>query len=74
MSSPSEDDWLEIHKKAWKDPDFKAHLESDPTGALHSYAESVGKKFTQLVKMPEEPNAELAEFIDENFKAPPACC
>ncbi len=74
MSSPTEDDWLEIHKKAWTDSAFREHLESDPTGALHAYGESVGKKYTQLVKMPDAPNKDLEKYIGDEYKAPPACC
>ena len=74
MSSPTEEDWLKIHQKAWTDPDFRQHLESDPTGALHAYGKSVNKTFTKLVTMPDKPDDDLDDMIKHKYKAPPACC
>ncbi|WP_223422338.1 nitrile hydratase subunit alpha [Tateyamaria pelophila] len=74
MSSPTDEDWLEIHKKAWTDPAFRENLESDPTATLRAYGESVGKTYTQFVKMPPAPNEDLEKYVGDEYKAPPACC
>ena len=47
--------WGQIIAKAWKDPEFKTLLESDPTAAIHQFASENGGHCGDLMSVPERP-------------------
>jgi hypothetical protein len=75
-------DWGKIHAKAWREPDFRKLLESDPTKAVREYEKSIGRKpgyFTQIVRLPNYPTQKTAASIPEEVLEraapwPPWCC
>jgi hypothetical protein len=73
---PTNSDWGNIHAKAWKDPQFRQLLETDPTQAVQVYANEVGKSFAQIVTVAPAPNPQdiPEEFWPLLHQTPPACC
>ena len=76
MTAPTNEDWGKMHAKAWKDPEYRAMLEQDPTAAVHAYGEEVGKTFTQIVNIGEKPSDASDDDLHnhDDAVAPPACC
>jgi len=72
------EDWGEIHKRAWLYPDFKKKLEEDPTAAINEYGDSLKppKKFTRKVIVRDPPAADeiKPEFLQFVNPFPPSCC
>jgi hypothetical protein len=78
----SDEDWGKIHAKAWLDPEFRALLESDPTGAIRAYEKSAGYKpgyFDKIVRVGKPPSKKAMNKADPEILAaaapwPPWCC
>jgi hypothetical protein len=72
----TKEDWGKIHAKAWKDPNFRQLLETDPTQAIKNYGVEVGQTFDQIVIV--DPPPDLTKIPEELWpllhQAPPACC
>ena len=62
---PSHDDWNKIHAKAWKDPEFRELLETDPRKAVDQWGAERGVKFDKVVHTADPTDGDVA---------PPACC
>jgi hypothetical protein len=67
------EDWGNIHAKAWRDPEFKRLLETDPTKAIRDYGQSIGKTFDKIVFVRPRPNI-ADEFLPFVNPFPPSCC
>ena len=74
LSEISNQDWAKIHAKAWRDPQFRALLESDPTAAIKQYGNEVGKTFTRILKLKDRPKNVADADLDQEESGPPACC
>ena len=74
MSEISNEEWGKIHAKAWRDPKFRALLESDPTAAIKQYGKEVGKLYTKIVKLEARPPDVSDADLDQADQFPPACC
>jgi hypothetical protein len=74
MTEVTNEDWGKIHAKAWKDPEFRKKLESDPTAAIHQYGKENGKTFTKLVRTPEKPHGADEAHLHKAHDYPVACC
>jgi hypothetical protein len=66
----TKDDWAKIHAKAWKEPEFRYLLETDPTKAIKEWAHAAGRTVEKIV--------DLSDWIkkeerDWNY-GPPSCC
>jgi hypothetical protein len=73
---PTKEDWGKIHAKAWKDPQFRQLLETNPTEAVKKYGNEVGKAFDKIVAVdpPPNPGDVPEELWPLLHQAPPACC
>jgi hypothetical protein len=77
MSQISDADWGKIHAKAWRDPEFRRLLETDPTQAIHSYAKEAKialTKDTKLVTLREKPADIPDQYLDKVHQSVPWCC
>jgi len=76
-SELTDDDWGRIHGWAWRDPDFKHLLETDPSAAVKRYADQHshlrGKK-VRIVKIRPRPKGVDDDFLDDINPFPPSCC
>jgi len=70
MANLTKDDWVEIHAKAWKDPKFRYLLETDPTAAIKSWAQEVGRTVDKIVDLSDWIKKDEADW---NY-GPPSCC
>jgi hypothetical protein len=68
------EDRSKIHAKAWRDPVFRALLESDPTKAVEVYGKEVGKTFDKILKWDPKPEGVVGEHLVEYHRPPPSCC
>ena len=74
MAELTNEDWSKIHAKAWRDPDFRALLEQDPTKAVKDYGKEVGKTFDKILKLDPKPEGVADESLEGLHRSPPACC
>jgi hypothetical protein len=70
----SNEEWGKIHAKAWRDPEFKRLLETDPTKAIRDYGKEVGKTFDRIVTVRDKPTDVSEEHWPTFHQVPPACC
>jgi hypothetical protein len=68
-SDLTKQDWVEIHAKAWKDPVFKALLETDPTTAVRLWAAERKRAVNKIVDLSQWVMIDL----DDPYPAP-SCC
>lgn len=75
MADITGDDWGEIHAKAWRDPDFKRLLETDPTAAIRLYGNGCKppKVFDRIVFVRPKPDID-DKFLPFVNPFPPSCC
>ena len=71
MANLTKNDWIEIHAKAWRDPDFRYLLETDPTAAIKSWAFAAGREIDRIVDLSDWINPD--DECDWNYGAP-GCC
>lgn len=75
MGAPTKADWGRIHAKAWKEPEFRKLLETDPTKAVNTWAKDNGKSFDKLMKIAPKPTGEPDKLHKSPVATtPPACC
>ena len=75
MPAPTKKDWALIHAKAWKDPKFRALLETDPKKAITAYAKEHNKTFDKIFKVAAKPKGVADEHLHKvDMSHPPACC
>jgi hypothetical protein len=74
-------DWGKIHKKAWKEPDFRTQLEQDPTAAIklylsHKLHRDMTLETIKIVKLRPAPDPDDVpeDFWDDVNPFPPSCC
>jgi hypothetical protein len=74
-------DWGKIHAKAWREPDFRTLLETNPTEAIRTYErleKERGRRLNLkvLVKVAPAPDPkEIPECFWEDINPfPPSCC
>jgi hypothetical protein len=79
-------DWGKIHAKAWKEPEFRTLLETNPTGAIREYERIENERrekegeprlyFKVLLKLAPAPDPkEIPECFWEDINPfPPSCC
>jgi hypothetical protein len=70
------EDWGAIHAKAWREPNFKILLETDPTAAIKLYGSELKppKTFDRIVIVREPPVGVDPEFLPFVNPFPPSCC
>ncbi|MFM7169305.1 MAG: hypothetical protein ACKOYH_00405 [Cyanobium sp.] len=68
---PDKQDWIDMHKYAWQNAQFKQLLETDPAEALKFWGILNNKQFTSVIAVPEKPE-NPDEYGDP--QPPPACC
>jgi hypothetical protein len=68
------EDWGNIHAKAWLDDGFRQLLETDPTRAIRDYGKSIGKTFDKIVTVRPKPKGIPDEFLPDINPFPPSCC
>lgn len=73
MGAPTKQEWAKIHAKAWKDPEFRKHLETNPMQALKLYGKEVGKNFDKVIDIGPRPKGVPDEDLHKHH-VPPACC
>ena len=68
---PSKQDWIQIHKFAWQNEEFRKLLEKDPAEAVKFWGILNYKQFASVMTMPKE-----VENPDDYTQPmpPPACC
>src|SRR5215475_1123585 len=68
-SDLTQQDWIDIHAKAWSDDKFRALLETDPTAAIRLWAAEQKRYVNKIV--------DLSKWVsikpDDPFPAP-GCC
>ena len=75
MGAPTKKDWGQIHAKAWRDPEFRKLLETDPTKAVKKYAKEAGKTFDKVVRIAPRPKGDAGTLHKSPVATtPPACC
>jgi hypothetical protein len=75
MGAPTKKDWGQIHAKAWRDPEFRKLLETDPSKAVGAYAKETGKSFDRLMKIAPRPKGDPEKLHKSPVATtPPACC
>ena len=74
MAELTDQDWGKIHAKAWRDPNFRNLLETDPTAAIKCYGLEVGKTFDKIVVLRGRPKLVPDSALDEVNPFPPSCC
>ncbi|HEY7247552.1 MAG TPA: hypothetical protein VH678_27075 [Xanthobacteraceae bacterium] len=74
MAKLTSKDWGKIHAKAWRDPNFRKLLESDPTKAVHTYGKEVGKTFDKILTVRGKPAGIPDPHLEHVHPFPPSCC
>jgi hypothetical protein len=76
MAAPTKKDWGQIHARAWRDPEYRKLLETDPTKAVKQYAKQAGKTFDRVMKIAPKPKGSDQDKLHTAPEAttPPACC
>lgn len=74
MAKLTSKDWGKIHAKAWRDPNFRKLLESDPTKAVHAYGKEVGKTFDKIMTVRAKPSGIPDKHYEHVHPFPPSCC
>jgi hypothetical protein len=69
QSDLTKQDWIDIHARAWRDPTFRALLETDPTTAVRLWAAEQKRVVNKIV--------DLSQWVTIKFDDPfpaPGCC
>jgi hypothetical protein len=70
MANLVKDDWEKIHAKAWRDPDFRFLLETDPTAAIKCWANENKLEIDKIVDLSDWIRDDESDFNH----GPPSCC
>ena len=60
-------DWAMIFAKAWREPEFRKMLETNPTKAIKAYGEEHGRTFDKIISLRDKHLSEVEDY-------PPSCC
>ena len=76
MADITGEDRGRIHARAWRDPEFRHLLETDPTEAIKRYGreQRPPKTFDKIVMVRPRPVSIPDAFLEDVNPFPPSCC